>query len=131
MSELLLHYFIKKITIYIQRKIGVNIMKHRELNIMANVKIIENLKAQLLCIIGEFFRLLTKGSNVAQDAILDCISGAIIILYVLGRKLGYSLSEIDHVMKNKLDMGIRAEDEVEKDGKSLSELKNYISKRRD
>ncbi|MBD7913107.1 MULTISPECIES: MazG-like family protein [Clostridium] len=106
-------------------------MKHRELNIMANVKIIENLKAQLLCIIGEFFRLLTKGSNVAQDAILDCISGAIIILYVLGRKLGYSLPEIDHVMKSKLDMGIKAEDEVEKEGKSLSELKNYISKRRD
>ena len=106
-------------------------MKHKELNIMANVKIIENLKAQLLCIVGEFFRLLTKGTNVAQDAILDCISGAIIILYVLGEKLGYSLSEIDHTMKNKLDMGIKAEDEVEKDGKSLSELKNYISKRRD
>ncbi|MDS0527914.1 MazG-like family protein [Clostridium sp. SHJSY1] len=106
-------------------------MKHRELNIMANVKIIENLKAQLLCTVGEFFRLLTKGSNVAQDAILDCISGAIIILYVLGRKLGYSLPEIDHVMKNKLDMGIRAEDEVEREGKSLSELKNYIGNRKE
>ncbi|WP_294351934.1 MazG-like family protein [uncultured Clostridium sp.] len=106
-------------------------MKHRELNIMANVKIIENLKAQLLCIIGEFFKLLTKGSNVAQESILECISGAIIILYVLGRKLGYSLPEIDHVMKNKLDMGIKAEDEVEKEGKSLSELKNYINNRRD
>ena len=55
-------------------------MKRKELNIMGNVKMIENLKAQLLCIIGEFFRLLTKGTNVAQDAILDCISGAIIIL---------------------------------------------------
>lgn len=106
-------------------------MKHRELNIMANVKMIENLKAQLLCTVGEFFRLLTKGSNVAQDAILDCISGAIIILYVLGRKLGYSLPEIDHVMKNKLDMGIRAEDEVEREGKSLSELKNYIGNRKE
>ncbi len=106
-------------------------MKHRELNIMANVKIIEKLKAQLLCIIGEFFKLLTKGSNVAQESILECISGAIIILYVLGRKLGYSLPEIDHVMKNKLDMGIKAEDEVEKEGKSLSELKNYINNRRD
>ena len=97
---------------------------------MANVKMIENLKAQLLCIIGEFFRLLTKGTNVAQDAILDCISGAI-ILYVLGRKLGYPLSEIDHTIKGKLDLGIKAEDEVEKEGKSLSELKKYISNRRD
>lgn len=106
-------------------------MKNKQLNIMGNVKIIENLKAQLLCLIGELYRLLTKGTNVAQDAILDCISGAIIILYVLAQKLGYSLSEVDHMMKDKLDMGIKAEDEVEKDGKSLSNLKKYINNRRD
>ena len=57
---------------------------------MANIKMIEELKAKLVCIIGEFFTLLSRGSNVAQDAILDCISGAIIILYVLAEKLGYS-----------------------------------------
>lgn len=106
-------------------------MKHKGLNIMANVKIIEDLKAQLLCAIGEFFKLLTKGTNVAQDAILDCISGAIIILYVLGEKLGYPLAEIDHTIKEKLDMGIKAEDDVEKEGKSLSELKKYINNRKD
>lgn len=106
-------------------------MRRQELNIMSNVKIIENLKADLLCVIGEFFRLLTKGSNVAQDAILECISGAIIILYVLGERLGYSLPEIDHNMRNKLDRGIRADDEVEKDGKSLSKVKRHIDNRRD
>ena len=106
-------------------------MKHKELNIMSNIKTIEKLKAQLLCVIGEFFRLLTKGGNVAQEAILDCISGGIIIFYVLGRKLGYSLPEIDHMMKKKLELGIRAEDDVEKEGKSLSELRNYISDRRE
>lgn len=106
-------------------------MRRQELNIMSNVKIIENLKADLLCVVGEFFRLLTKGSNVAQDAILECISGAIIILYILGERLGYSLAEIDHVMKAKLERGIRADDEIEKDGKSLSKLKRYIENRRD
>ena len=44
---------------------------------------IEKLKANLLSIIAEFYHLLTKGSNVAQDALLNCISGSIIILYVL------------------------------------------------
>ena len=43
----------------------------------------------------------------------------------------YSLPEIDHEMKKKLDRGIRAEDEVEKEGRSLSKLKEYISNRRD
>lgn len=106
-------------------------MKKRNLNIMGNVKIIENLKAQLLRVIGDFYTLLTRGSNVAEETIVECISGAIIILYVLGEKLGYSASRIDDEMKNKLDIGIRAEDEVEKEGKSLSKLKEYISKRRD
>lgn len=106
-------------------------MKHKELNIMANVKIIENLKAQLVCIIGEFFRLLTKGNNVAKDAILDCISGGITILYVLSDKLGYTFNEVDMVMKDKLQMGIKAEDEEERNGKSLSKLKKYISNRMD
>lgn len=106
-------------------------MKYKELNIMANVKIIEKLKAQLICIIGDFFLLLTKGTNVAQDSILDCISSAIIILYVLGQKLGYPASEVDSVMKNKLDIGIKSEDEVEKEGKNLSKLKKHIANRID
>ncbi|MDQ0151122.1 MazG-like family protein [Eubacterium multiforme] len=106
-------------------------MKKQGLNIMGNVKIIESLKAQLLRVIGDFYTLLTRGSNVAEEAIVECISGAIIILYVLGEKLGYSLPEIDHQMKKKLDIGIRAEDEVEKEGKSLSKLKEYISDRRE
>lgn len=106
-------------------------MRKDNFNIMTNIKIIEDLKAQLLCIIGEFFKLLTKGNNIARDSILDCISGAIIILYILGEKLGYSFIDIDHVIKSKLDLGIRAEDQVEKEGKSLSKLKRYINNRRD
>ncbi|MEG1004453.1 MazG-like family protein [Clostridium sp.] len=106
-------------------------MKKEDLNIMGNVKIIESLKAQLIRIIGDFYTLLTRGSNVAEEAIVQCIAGAIIILYVLGDKLGYSLPEIDHEIKKNLDRGIRAEDEVEKEGRSLSKLKEYISKRRD
>jgi len=106
-------------------------MRRDNFNIMTNIKIIEDLKAQLLCVIGEFFKLLTKGNNVARDSILDCISGAISILYILGEKLGYSFEDIDHVIKSKLDLGIRAEDQVEKEGKSLSKLKRYIGNRRD
>ena len=106
-------------------------MKRDNFNIMANIKIIEDLKAQLLCIVGEFFRLLTKGNNVARESILDCISGAISILYILAEKLGYSFQDIDHVIKSKLDLGIRAEDQIEREGKSLSKLKRYINNRRD
>jgi len=81
-------------------------MRREEFNIMSNIKVIEGLKAELVCIVGDFFKLLSRGSNVAQDAILDCISGAVIILYILAEKLGYSHLAIDETMKKKLKVGI-------------------------
>lgn len=96
---------------------------------MTNVKTIENLKAELLCIIGNFFKLLTKGSNITQDAILDCISGAIILLYILAERLGYSHVAVDESMKTKLKLGIVEEDIIEKDGKDLSKLYNHLKQR--
>lgn len=104
-------------------------MKKEEFKIMSDIKIIESLKADLLCVIGDFFKILTKGANAAQDAILDCISGAIIILYILGNRLGYSHIEIDENMKKKLKLGIIEEDNIEKDGKDLTKLYNHLKER--
>lgn len=104
-------------------------LKKDNLNIMYNVKIIEELKADLLCTIGDFFKLLTKGSNVVSQTVLDCISGAIIILYLLANRLGYSHTAVDETIKNKLKIGIIEEDEIEKDGKDLSKLYNHIKQR--
>lgn len=104
-------------------------MKKEEFKIMSDIKMIEGLKADLLCVIGDFFKILTKGANAAQDAILDCISGAIIILYILGNRLGYSHIEIDENMKKKLKLGIIEEDNIEKDGKDLTKLYNHLKER--
>ena len=49
----------------------------------------------------------------------------------MGEKLGYTFGDIDNKTKAKLDLGIRAEDQVEREGKSLSKLKRYISSRID
>lgn len=96
---------------------------------MTNIKIIEELKAELLCIIGDFFKLLTKGSNVVHDDILQCISGAIIILYILADRLGYSFISVDENIKKKLKQGIIEEDEIEKQGKDLSRLYDHLKER--
>ena len=104
-------------------------MKNTEINVMANIKMVEILKAQLLCIIGKLFRLLTRGTNIAQGSILECMSGAIILIYVLAQKLGYSIQEVDNNMYEQLKLGIKSEDDMEKDGKSLSKLKQHITKK--
>lgn len=105
------------------------LMRKDDFNIMSDIRIIEDLKAQLLGVIAEFYRLLTKGSNVAQEAILDCISGAIIILYILAERLGYSYTAVDENIKKKLKVGIIEEDVVEKQGHNLSRLNNHIKDR--
>lgn len=94
-------------------------MRNDEFNIMSSVKIVEQYKARLLSIIGEFFTLLTKGSNVAQDAILDCISKAIIILYLLADRLGYSHTAVDESMKKNLREGLSEEDKLDNDLRRL------------
>lgn len=104
-------------------------MKKEEFNIMANIKMIEELKANLLCLIGELYSLLTRGTNVAKDSILNCISGSVLILYVLAQKLGYSCSEVDDDMNKKLKIGIIEEHEYEREGKNLSKLQNHIRQR--
>lgn len=105
------------------------IIKREDFNIMYNVKIIEELKAELLSIIADFFKLLTKGSNVAHDAILDCISGAMIILYLLAERLGYSFIAVDQKIKTKLKEGIIDEDLIEKEGKDLSRLYTHMKEK--
>ncbi|AAO34761.1 hypothetical protein K144313037_25260 [Clostridium tetani] len=104
-------------------------MKKNGLNIMRNIQIVESLKAELICIIGDFYKLLTKGSNVAQGALLDCISGAITILYILADRLGYSHTAVDENIKKKLKMGIIENDEVEVEGKDLSRLYTHLKER--
>lgn len=104
-------------------------VRKEEFNIMANIKMIEELKANLLCLIGDLYTLLTKGTNIARDSILNCISGAILILYVLAQKLGYSCSEVDDDMRKKLKIGITEEHEYEREGKNLSKLQNHIKQR--
>jgi hypothetical protein len=104
-------------------------MRKEDFNIMSNIKLLEGLKAEILCAIGDLFKLLSKGSNVAQDAILDCISGVIIMLYILAEKLGYSHLAVDETMKRKLKIGMVEDDPLEKDGKGLSKLYNHIRER--
>lgn len=104
-------------------------MKREDFNIMTNVKIIEDLKAELLSIVADLFKLLTKGSNIAHDAILECISGAIIIFYILADRLGYSYVSVDEEMKKKLKEGILEQDDIEKQGKDLSRLYSHLSDR--
>ena len=101
-------------------------MRKDDFNIMGNIKAIEELKAQLICIIGELFSILTKGTSATKDAIVDCIGSIIIVLYVLAEKLGYISMEVDESVKKSLKMAIIEDDILEKEGGSLSKLLRHF-----
>ena len=104
-------------------------MRKDDFNIMGDIKVIEELKANILCFLGDLFMLLTKGSNVAKDSIVNCVSSLIILLYVLADKLGYSAIEVDENMKKSLKVGIVEEDSLEKNGGNLTKLFNHLKER--
>ncbi|MGL4742205.1 MAG: MazG-like family protein [Sarcina sp.] len=101
-------------------------MKKNNFNIMGNIKAIEELKAQLVCITGELFTILTKGAGATKGIVVDCIASLIIVLYVLAEKLGYTAMEVDESVKKSLKMAIIEEDVLEKEGKSLSKLLRHF-----
>ncbi|MGL5633885.1 MAG: MazG-like family protein [Sarcina sp.] len=101
-------------------------MKKDNFNIIGNIKAIEELKAQLVCITGELFTILTKGAGATKGIVVDCIASLIIVLYVLAEKLGYTAMEVDESVKKSLKMAIIEEDVLEKEGKSLSKLLRHF-----
>lgn len=101
-----------------------------ELDITGNIKMIEWLKAELLGSVTSLYRLLLKGSKAGQDAISECLSGIIILSYLLARRLGIEFSAVDLKVQSKLKIGILEEDEIEKDHGDLSKLLGYIRERK-
>jgi hypothetical protein len=101
-----------------------------EFDITGNIKFIEWLKTELLGSVTALFRVLLKGTKAGQDAILDCLSGVIILTYLLGRRLGMDYSAVDMKVQNKLKLGILEEDEIEKAHGDLSRLLGYVRDRK-
>ncbi|WP_461207324.1 MazG-like family protein [Clostridium sp. DL1XJH146] len=104
-------------------------MKKEDFNIISNIRLVEHIKSQILYVVADLFNLLSKGSHIAKDSLATCIAGAIILFYILGEKLGYSYIKIDEEIKKSLQLGIDEEDELEANGKSLSNLQKYFIKR--
>ncbi len=105
-------------------------MKKEDFNVISNIRLIEHIKSQILYVVADLFNLLSKGSNIAKDSLVSCISGAIILFYILGEKLGYSYIKIDEEIKKSLQLGIDEGDELEQNNKSLSNLLEHLNKRK-
>ncbi|WP_242823562.1 MazG-like family protein [Thermoclostridium stercorarium] len=88
-----------------------------------NLRIIENLKSELLEDIATLYRHLADPVlEDTRDVAADTLSEMIVICYLLGKRLGVDFSTMDRHIAKKIRLGLINENEIEKYFGDLSEL---------
>ncbi|WP_099189702.1 MazG-like family protein [Tepidibacter mesophilus] len=101
----------------------------RDLDVTKNIKIIEWLKTEILSSISALYEIMLKGASYTDETIQDILANIIMVTYLLGKRLGFSFSNIDRKIKEKIVRAINDDHKVEKWYGDLSELKDYIKLR--
>lgn len=98
-------------------------MRNGGLDISRNLRIIENLKSELLEDIAALYRHLADPvQEDTRDVAADNLSDMIVIGYLLGKRLGVDYSTMDRYISKKIRLGLINENEIEKYFGDLSEL---------
>lgn len=100
-----------------------------ELDIMGNIRLIENYKTFLLTSVADLHISMLKGNRANLDEIKDEISQIIILSYLLAKKLGIDYSSIDDKIIKKLRVVLSEENNKEQ-GDYLS-LITYLKEGRE
>ncbi|MTI93919.1 MAG: hypothetical protein FH749_00290 [Firmicutes bacterium] len=78
---------------------GTSLSEHEKFTIAQNLKILEELKVQLLSVIAELFSGLHRG---LETQVLEALSGALVIIFGIARRAGISFRELDQAVEEKL-----------------------------
>ncbi|MGI6603818.1 MAG: MazG-like family protein [bacterium] len=96
----------------------------KELDITKNVRAIEWLKSELLGSVTLLYRSILKGS---EEHILDALAGAVLTVYLLGRRLGISFARLDTKVKSMVHQSIIEEHQLEKWYGDLSAFERHLT----
>jgi hypothetical protein len=101
--------------------------RKKEFDTENNTKVIEWLKAELVDNVAVLLKsLLRTGSEVTSDALATII----IIVYILGRRLGINFRIIDLNVRHKLNSSLNEIHDVEW-GDDLRQLQTYLESKED
>ncbi len=92
-----------------------------ELDITKNLRMVEWLKAELVQSIGALFKSLL---NTSVEAIADALAAVMILIYLLGSRVGVPFAVLDREVQHKLNQSLGAAAEVDhwhQDMRSLAE----------
>ncbi|MGI6129102.1 MAG: MazG-like family protein [bacterium] len=97
--------------------------RETELDITKNVRALEWLKTELLAAVTLVFRAAAKGS---EDILADALAQVVLIVYLLGRRLGVGFSTLDNKLMAMSRQGIADDHQLEKWYGDLSALDKYL-----
>lgn len=103
---------------------------NQETDITKNIKVIEFLKSELLTAVASLYQNLLKGTKVGQDVMQDILANLVLVTYLLGKRLGISYSLIDSSILEKIRIGMLEDHETEKWYGDLSDLGEYLNKKK-
>ncbi len=100
---------------------------HSSINIAGNAKMIEVLKAELICEAADVMR--ASISQNGREDLIDTLSATVLLSYILARRCGISFHELESDILEKTQAGIRDEHKLESSYKDLSLLKKHFESR--
>jgi uncharacterized membrane protein YcfT len=96
-----------------------------ELDITKNLKMVEWLKAEIVQSMGALFKSLI---NASAEATADALAAIIILIYLLGSRVGVPFSALDREVRHKLKQSLAdapAEDRWHQDISALADYLRY------
>ena len=105
-------------------------MLNQETDITKNIRVIEFLKTELLTTVASLYQGILKGTKIGQEVIQDALANLVLVTYLLGKRLGISYSLIDSRILEKIRIGMLEEHETEKWYGDLTDLGEYLKKKK-
>jgi hypothetical protein len=99
-------------------------MNNEDLDIMGNIKLIDNYKNYLLSTVADLFVTMGKGGRAGVDEINDELAEIIILSYLLGKRIGIDYEDIDKRLTKKLKLGASEEDSNADYSQLIAYIKN-------
>jgi len=103
----------------------------RDFDITKTIKTIEWLKSQLLADVSQLFSGMVEGPAKRSDEHIDTLANMVILIYLLGKKLGVSYDTLDLKMLNRLKLGMLDSNNTEEWQADLASLSRHLDKTRD
>ena len=101
-------------------------MPEREVDIAGTLRVIEQLKSQMLMDVAQLFSDLNEPNGNANVERGDLLADIIILSYLLSKKLGIPHQQIDRRIINKTRLGLIESKSSDKWHKELSELLKHF-----